>query len=557
MRQGSADPAGFSSIPRDGSPIRRGRSQRLIWIIVVLALLPVAGLYLAHVLGAPDAATGFLQYDQAYYMANARKHFDQGFSLLYGLPFSPDYNTPRVYGQPQSLVLGTLLRLTGMDPGVVYVAFGLIAALACLRLAIALFDRLAPRRGFAGHLVLMLVLWGGGAVVLSRVVMGWLSGVRWTAVRTSLFAYDPSIGWWFLNFGRTLIMPLEAYYHALFFATILLLLGRRWAAGLALLALTSVSHPFTGLELLLVVSAWVGLERLVVRQSQPPLWFAGGVGVLFALHLGYYLWLLNLLSPEHRILQTQWSLDWGAKWYQQLACWGPAAGLAGLRLRSRSRIVAAWRDPAFRLLLAWFLAAFALVNHDLVIKPMQPLHFSRGYVWLPLMLMGAPALVELLERLQSGWRWAVGAGLAVLLLLDNGVWFTLNGLSYLRGERPGWAMLMPPNGRAMAKRLNQPDAAGRLLLADDCDLAYLMLVYTPLRTWASHTFNTLDRPGRLRELNALFHDGVELTAWRTRPLAALADKRTNPDVVPRLQGLGFTLVQENTTYALLFRDRQD
>lgn len=530
------------------------RRSRSAWLVAGLALLPVVGLLLAHWLGAPAAATGFLQYDQAYYMANAREHFDHGFSLLYGLPFSADYDTPRIYGQPQSLLLGAVLHLTGIDPGVLYVAWGLIAALVCLRLAVALFDRLVPAGGFAGGVALLLLLWGGGAAVLGRIAVGLLQGERWRVIRGDLFAYDPSLGWWFLNFGRTLIYSVEAYYHALFFAAVLLLLARRWGAALAVLALTAASHPFTGLELLLVVLAWAGLERVVARSGQPPWWFAGGALALLGLHLGYYLVLLGALSPEHRALHGQWSLDWSAEWFKQLACWGPAAALALMRLRSPRRLAEAWADPAFRLLLAWFLAAFALVNHGLVIKPMQPLHFTRGYVWLPLMLIGLPALVELLQRLRRVWRWGVGGVVVLLLLADNGAWFGINGAAYLRGEQPGFAMLLPPDGRAMAERLSRPDAQGRLLLADDRDLAYLMTVYTPLRAWASHTFNTIDRPRRLREIQALFRDGTVLEAWRDRPLAALPDMRAHPGVVARLQALGFVRVAENGSYALLFRD---
>src|SRR5215470_6092099 len=100
-------------------------------LLAAIALLPIYGAYLAHFLGAPHGflGTGFLQYDQPSYMANAREHFDGGFRLLYGLPFSPNYDTPEVYFQPQTLFLGLLLKLTGLDPGWIYMAFGLVSAL--------------------------------------------------------------------------------------------------------------------------------------------------------------------------------------------------------------------------------------------------------------------------------------------------------------------------------------------------------------------------------------------------------------------------------------------
>lgn len=40
------------------------------------------------------------------------------------------------------------------------------------------------------------------------------------------------------------------------------------------------------------------------------------------------------------------------------------------------------------------LVAVGLSLHDRFFKPVQPLHFSRGYVWLPLFLRGLPALLD-------------------------------------------------------------------------------------------------------------------------------------------------------------------
>ena len=58
--------------------------------------------------------TGFIQYDLAYYVANARQHFDEGFRLTYGNPYA-SYGTPAIYFQPHILLLGILQKL-GLDP---------------------------------------------------------------------------------------------------------------------------------------------------------------------------------------------------------------------------------------------------------------------------------------------------------------------------------------------------------------------------------------------------------------------------------------------------------
>src|SRR5690348_7286776 len=61
------------------------------WLLAMIALLPICWLLACYVIGAPpdSDSVGFIQYDQAYYMAEARGHFDQGFHIFYGLAASP------------------------------------------------------------------------------------------------------------------------------------------------------------------------------------------------------------------------------------------------------------------------------------------------------------------------------------------------------------------------------------------------------------------------------------------------------------------------------------
>ena len=111
--------------------------------------------------------TGFIQYDQAYYrMAEARQHFADGFHLFYGLPASSDYSTPRVYFRPQTLLLGALTKITGVEPGWIYTAFGLVATFIFFRIAIGLYECVVGLRSGAQFLVLPLFLWGGGLALL-------------------------------------------------------------------------------------------------------------------------------------------------------------------------------------------------------------------------------------------------------------------------------------------------------------------------------------------------------------------------------------------------------
>ena len=101
------------------------------WVLSLLLITAAFIPYLTrYFIGIKDLVpTGFILDDSVYYMANAREHFDGGgFHVMYGNPFSPFYDTPRIYFQPLILVLGVVWRLSGWDPGVVFTLVGFVAA---------------------------------------------------------------------------------------------------------------------------------------------------------------------------------------------------------------------------------------------------------------------------------------------------------------------------------------------------------------------------------------------------------------------------------------------
>jgi len=523
------------------------------WLLAALAALPVGWLMACYVLGAPPGtrATGFIQYDQAYYMAEAREHWDGGFHLLYGSPASPTSDTPRVYFRLQTPLLGTLGKLTGAEPGWIYAVFGLVATVIFFRLAIALYGCVVGLRSRAECLVLPLFLWGGGFTVLCGILLE-------LSVGTGLFAFDT--GGWGANLVRGVIYSIEAYYHALFFGAVLALLQRQYAATLVLLAAVCASHPFTGAELALFLAGWVMLEGVVEWRLAPPLWFSGGVLFFLFAHVGYWLVLLPLLSPEHAALAPSWNLSWVLHWYNEVPEYGIVAAAALWRLRDRHRIAAALSDRRFRILLAWFGTAFLLANHDLFISPRQPLHFTHGYVWTPLFLIGAPTFVKIAERLlvlprRVGAAWLVA--LSGFMLLDNAIWFGGAGFDLLRDGKSATffpnAIYIDNSARDVLNRLNDEQFADGLVVSNSPFLSYQAIVYTPLRAWYSQIWNTPYPEKRLAELDALFSASEDLDAWRCRKMIAVVERPKDRDASARLLALGYDLAYANAEYDVLLR----
>jgi hypothetical protein len=543
MNQTASDKAGRI---RDGCWPQR-LSGIEAWAVGSLLLLPVYLLYLAHFANRVGSGTGFLQWDSPYYMANARAHFDAGhFTLTYGLPFSPDPNTPRIYFQPLTLALGVFWKLTESDPGILFTGAGLVFAICSARVIIALYDEIVPLTGPAAWLGLLCFFWGGGLLTLTGFFYGLAIGKSPIAY---LLYFDPFDGFWFLNLGRNLIFTTEAFYHLLFLGCILLVLRRRFAWVLVCAALLSASHPFSGLQLLVVLGAWSIVEWASKRPERPPLYFLLTLCMLTALHVGYYLVVLSFLSEEHRVLQQQWSLPWLLPFTSVLAAYGVVAMLAAIALVEQWR-----RTRSFswtqRLFLIWFAVSLALAKHDLVITPVQPLHFTRGYIWTPLFLIGVPVLVRAIAVASrtAAVRIIVPGAIVGLFLFDNAVWFMLIGVAEHRGQ---YGIALDTEEWAIIEKFREPRLKGYLVVSQREELGYLATVYSPLRSWYSHPFNTPYSHFRGTELNRFFSDGSEPSAWHNRHLLAVIwqDEATKT----RLEATGFSTILSGERFRVLAR----
>jgi hypothetical protein len=545
------------------------------WVLATVLALPAFVPLVAHYVGFAMAGrwpTGFIMYDAPYYVANARELFDSGhFGLLYGNPFSYDHATPRIYFQPLTLILGVLLWMSRGDPGLVFAAVGVVAAIVCGRVAVALFDHFGDRSKPGGLMTFIAFFWGGGLVVLAAtvfvaVVLGAGAGrsgfdvaAWWSFIRV----VDPAGGWWFLNLGRNLVLPTEAVYHALFFGGVVLILARRFASAAAVAAVLSLSHPFTGLQFLAIVGGWALLES-ILRSRVVPRWFLACIIALGVLHATYYLVFLPRF-PEHRQLQAQWMLAWNLTIPEIVLAYGVVASFALWRIGTRERfrhVISQWPN---RLLLVWLVASLALENHELFVRnAVQPIHFTRGYSWVALFLLGLPVIAELFRRTRmSGHRavaWLAPAVVAVVFVVDNAVWL---GATATQNLGLSLGRTLPPDpSRAgyglsrdqvqVLKFMNDPSVRGSVVLSEDLDLGYLATVYSPLRSWRSHYANTPWNRERLGELRAFFANGQVVDAWRHLGLVVVFRSTTAwRDRASGLQELPVSPVVENGSYVVI------
>ena len=506
------------------------------WLLVLVAIVPFQLPLLQHLLTGP-IATGFLQYDGPYYMANARAIFEHGNGWAYPNPYDPDPNAPVIYFHWLIWLLGAGVKFLHLDPGVLFATMGITASLVCSALTLRLVELILP--GPSGRSWwFLLTMWGGGVICLGTALLNVASG---RTLLDHLFRLDGMDGWWCPNWGRNLLLPTEAVYHSLVAAAWIGILQRKWGLALGATAALAATHPFSGLQHMLVLGAWLGV--LALRERTPAAWgrvgFVAAILLLFGL---YYFWFLNRF-PSHRKLVVVWTSAFDVTLLNILLAVGPLVVIALCRLRREQ-----WRLRAHE----WFLVTasvvtFLLMKHDWFFPPHQPAHFNRGYLWLPIWLLALPQLQLWGARLAAS-RGHITAGVCfgaagVLISADNACFIAKD-----LGDGELKRIYLSREQREMFSWMNEAGLRGVLLCAD-LRLSYYSATYTGARPYIGHFSNTPDIRGRWQNIT-VWHRQGETGLWFQSVDYILVERSNAPKVID--WGI-WNEVHRNADYALLSR----
>ena len=490
--------------------------------LAILAILPFYSVYAAHALTL-DEVSGFIQYDMPYYVANGREIFERGNGFAAPNPYDFATDAPVIYFHWLTWIIGFSVSVLKFDPGVVFVGIGILAGVLGSYLTLQIVRQLVGSHRSAVP-IFLLSMWGGGCFFVASLLTNLIFGAD---LFKNPVAYDPGGGWWFLTWGRNFLLPTEATYHAIVAGIWLAIVKRREWLSVLLVALLAATHPFSGIQHLLILGAWnlvqlffhlqsqsatvsganlpeVEGERRESNNWQSPLWRGLVITAVLAVFLGYYFVFLEQF-PAHTELRETWSLRWSVSFETVVLAYGVVFYVALKRLAAEG-----WKfEPTKSFFLVASGVSFLLIQHDLFVKPHQPLHFTRGYVWMPLFLLGAPLMARWIDQIRArNSQLAAMAKVALVIFLaslDNLAFLTSSTI-HNRNNMP-----LPAAARDAFQWMNDRNFTG-ILLTPDAHLAYLSASYTSVRPYYGHKFNTPQYARRLQQVEE-WQTGDKTQEW--------------------------------------------
>ena len=514
--------------------------------LVLLLCIPVAVFYIAYFLNHSHELhpTGFIQYDNVGYAAYAKQYPDaSSVTLGYSNPFNDSPHYSHIYFQTQNIFLALLMKL-GLTPGIAICLFSFVFIILTIFIAIALYDQLYPNSRYR-TLSILLFVWGGGLLVAAGSLTLPFRNSPGLDIFDRLFYLDPAWGWWGLNFGRSLLFGVESYYHFLFFSALLFLLRKQWKMVCLFSFILSFSHPFTGIHLYLVLLMWASIERIFLKKKAIPRWFIIAILLQVFIHLYYYLVFLPSF-PDQKSVAEQYAANWHYRFYHFIPAYILVFSLFGLTiyLQKAKKFV---HISANRLLLCLAVISILLSNHELFMKPMQPIHFARGYEWSAYFLMGVPALHYLLDKLK--YKKVLVALFILTILSDNLLWITnytrftvkTASVTHITGEQ-----------QQVLDTIRSHSDQETLIIGSDQTLPYLCTVYTKAYAWISHPYTTPYYAQKVAAYTNFINQGNIAEQWRNRKLIFIFNKNAKEEAY-RSNHLPFSysVLLETTNFRIL------
>lgn len=502
------------------------------WGFAFLLALPVFYFYSLHFFYQEknNWPSGFVTWEHIMYMFSAKEYATGNAHLLYEWPMLNYFNDGAVFFQPQFLVLGYLWKWFNISPAALQVLFNFVFAVLTLKMAIEIIYFLVPQYKYK-KLITILFCWGGGLLSAAGILLhffffkGSLSNLS-----NNIFYLDPADGFWCLNFGRTLIYPFEAYYHFLFVNCIWFVLRKKFIAVFLLMLLLTLSHPYTAIEVISIVLVWITAEVFYFKNAAYTKKHFVLVLSAFLLYFIFYAGILGSIKIYRYINQLN-SLDWSYKIWHFLPAYAIVWLLSFLCIKNVPLFKKHFSQPYNRLFFCWGTVAFLLSIHGFAIKPEQPIHFTRGYVYAGFFLFSLPALQTIIDKyaVQKTKGLLILSAIIFIFLFDNITWF---GNDITKPGKVGVFFTKQERELINFFKLN----GDKGIVAGNEPKYYLntaIQLYADEKAWIPHPHLGFDIEQRRAAVNNYINKNVKDSNWLNRNVYLYFDKNDSNLQQPR------------------------
>jgi hypothetical protein len=500
-------------------------------LFALLLLLPVLIFHFTHFfLHDKDMKpSGFIHPEHAIYMLSAKEYKDNNAAFLAQYPLDIDKRSPKVFFQPQVFILGYLWKWTNINPGILISLFGLLFSFLTIRTVLEIIDKYeltAAQKAISS----VLFVWGGGLLAFAGLFLHFTYFKSTGNISNHLFFLDPGYGWWCLNFGRVFIYPFEAYYHFVFVLAIYYLAEKKYFPVFLLMLLITVSHPYTSVQLALIILSWLFIEYFYLKSG---ILTKKGVFVLLAgiISVFFYYGLFLNSIPIYKTISKLVALDWSYKVWHFLPAYILVWLLSFAAIKNISMLKEAFSNPILRLFFCWGAVSFLLSVHGFAIKPIQPIHFTRGYVYAGFFLFGLPALIQTInwfKQYRLG-KYILLPAFFLIFLSDNLIWFSVN-TSY---NKTG--VYYDRQNQELISFFNEKKETGLLIFSEKHELLSATIqLYSNYKSWIPHPFLTLNIANKRQAVKNLLTVNSVDENWKKRP-SYFIDVKSDRTNYPYLQ----------------------
>jgi hypothetical protein len=432
----------------------------------------------------------------------------------------------------------------------IFIGFGLVSAFLTILISLKLFKSYIGWNNWNEKLSFILFIYGGGVLIISGFIYSYVNGLGFKNAALDSLMFDPGGGFWMLNFGRNFIFSTEAYYHLLTIGITYSVFKNKQAISSLLIFILAFSHPFYGIQFLILIISWQILDKFVFKNKQISTKYLIINIISLLLFIVYYKMYMTQFDSYQSIVE-KWTLNWNLKFITEIFAYLPIFLFFVYQLRKKSLLINFFKNPFHRFLFLYFAGSFLLANHEMFMNPIQPIHFTHGNIYIPLFLLASKGIVSFFNNNKSTLSIVMSVLVFGILIFDNLSWFPAQ--YYINvSRRYSDAIRIIPTQKRIINYINENYNYNYLLLSEFATIDYYATAYTSVHSLVPHAFNTPFYVTK-EHLWKQFYKEKDFSILPNHKLLIIDNLLVN-GILPELQNdTNFKLMYKNKDYLLYER----